>query len=88
MTEENYDPKQKQRRDVATGLPVMEEEHAKSMSNATTLVALAYLVICPAIGFGIAFAIYSAGDTAQYDTRIAIAKELRLQWPMLSVILF
>ena len=66
----------------------MEPDHAKSMTFTTTLVTLVYFILTPAIGFGIGFAIYSLGDTKKYDSRISTAKELGLEWAMLSIIVF
>ena len=70
MTEVTYNPKLKQPRDAQTGLPIMDEDHAKSMTFNTTLVTLVYFLLTPSIGAGIGFAIYKSGDTAKYDERI------------------
>ena len=88
MTEVTYDPKLKQPRNAQTGLPIMEPDHAKSMTFNTTLVTFIYFLLTPAIGFGIGYAIYSVGDTVKYDSRISTAKELGLEWAMLSLIVF
>ena len=88
MTEEAYDPKQKQRRDGKTGLPIVDESKAYSNSWRTSLGTAFMMFLIPAVGIIIAFSIYAIGDKKTYDSRIKIAKENRLDHLMLATVIF
>ena len=61
-----------------TGLPEISDERKDELSSKSMKTAFVVPFIMILIGFGIAFAVHSFGDTTKYDARIALVKQYHL----------
>ena len=71
-----------------TGLPEIDEGTRAKFSTLSGLGAFIFPAVSTAIGYGLAYLIYTYGDTSKYDSRRDICKSYDLEWLLLSLIIF
>ena len=71
-----------------SGLPEMTDAQRDALGSKSKRTALLAPVLMIAIGYLIALAIHSFGDTSKYESKIALAKQYNLQNHLIGLILF